>query len=215
MSHPTRAWGQPPSHPTQAWGQPPYGMPGSGVPSTTYGPPQVYGPGPMDFFQAVVQGDIPMVRIDASKPLPWVPNSPNVATDYRDFTATLTNGAVGTPVSLSIDFDYPVRVFHLMGWSASTNGTGLPVGATPLSVFRVLFARGLSTQTERLTSGETLASNILGTAQRPRVIPGDGWLFANSALTITITPLIANMTIDVTVAGFALRAPMTGVYPNR
>ena len=135
---------------------------------------------------------------------PFVSTNPNVGTQVRFYSNGILNQAVNTEVIATIQFDIPCRLVALNGAAFSTAvGNALPVGVGPRDCF--LF-RLEYTQGDRLHVSQRIASTVLGTSERPGEVGGVGWTFDQGATVIIgITPLIANLRIDVTLHCLEMR----------
>lgn len=119
----------------------------------------------------------------------------------RDYTAGLVptdaDYAVGTEATRVIRFDIPGTAVAVNGAAFPTQaGNAFPIGIGPRGcwLFRMEYTTG-----ERLQISERLAELFVGTAERPGEIGGDGWeIDQGAAMIIGITPLMANLRIDLT-----------------
>jgi hypothetical protein len=134
-------------------------------------------------------------------PRPLIPVSANgdIAMMFFTRTARFANIGAGIPTPVQLGFDTPAAVYARTAGLRTANGTALTVSyANPLDLFDVIFTRQASGNLLDVTSG--MGSTLLGTAERPAYIGGRGWQFDNgNSLTITVTPSIAGLIIDITV----------------
>lgn len=145
------------------------------------------------------------------EPKPLMPYADNIGWVPRDRTATFTNPTVGQESALTLGFSTPSVCYALTGSAIPSDGTtGLPVGYNPLDTFRVQvkYSQGDLWQTD-----PTLARNVLGTAEFPRLVGARAWrLDAGTSLRLTVTPLVANLTIDVTL--WIIETPGSNIAPS-
>jgi hypothetical protein len=138
---------------------------------------------------------------------PFYPTAPLFSTNPRtghqvrrymaELLPTAADYAVGSEALRSVGFDIPVRLVAINGAAFPTGaGNAFPIGQGPRTCW--LF-RSEYTQGDRLDVSASLASNVVGTAERPGEIGAQGWtLYAGATLQVGITPLLANLRIQVT-----------------
>lgn len=136
---------------------------------------------------------------------PFFSTRPDVGYQPRYYSLEVLNQAAGTEVIANIPFDLPCRVVALNGAAFSTaQGNALPVGVGPRDcfLFRMEYTTG-----DRLHINARIASLYLGTAERPGEIGGVGYTIDGGTVTIGITPLIANLRINVALHCVEMRGP--------
>jgi hypothetical protein len=155
-------------------------------------------------------GPVKWVRYPFFPTAPFYSTDPNVGYQTRYYSALLISTeadyTVGTEAIRTIQFDIPSRLIAINGASFNTAaGNALPVGVGPRDTF--LF-RLEYTQGDRLHINARLASTVLGTGERPGEIGGAGWTIDQGAsVVLGITPLIANLRIEVTLVCMEMRGP--------
>lgn len=156
------------------------------------------------------QGAIPWYRAPFYPTAPFYSTNPNVGYQTRFYSAELISTdadyAVGTEAIRNVQFDIPCRLIAFTGSCFSTAaGNALPVGVGPRDCW--LF-RAEYTQGDRLHVAARIASTVVGTMARPGEIGGTGWTINTGAnLTLGITPLLANLRINVTLVCMETRGP--------
>jgi hypothetical protein len=153
------------------------------------------------------QGDLPpFMRVPIWPPQVLLSTNRAVGHQTRDYGAGILNIAANLPTNQSIQFDIPVIIFAMTASVTTTDNSALAVGKDPLSLFTLLLQHSNG---EQLTAGGArLGGAIVGTAQRPRLVGGNGYVFnQGSSLIMTITPLIANLRIDIVCQCIEERGP--------
>lgn len=137
---------------------------------------------------------------------PFVSTNPRVGTQVRFYSAGTLNAVANTEVIATIQFDIPCRLIAINGAAFSTAaGNALPVGVGPRDCF--LF-RLEYTQGDRLHVTQRIASTVVGSGERPGELGSVGWTFDQGATVVLgITPLIANLRIDLSLHCLELRGP--------
>lgn len=134
---------------------------------------------------------------------PFVPFNPNVGTIVRHYSGGIVNQTAGTEVVVNVLFDIPCRLIAINGGAFTTDNSALPVGRNSLDtfLFRLAYTTG-----ERLDISERLGSTVVGTAQRPGELGHAGWsMNAGSSVQLGITPLIANLRVDIVLVCLEMR----------
>lgn len=157
-------------------------------------------------------GPVKFVRFPFYPTAPWYSTNPAVGYQVRFYSTgvlpTDTDYAVNTEMLRNIQFDIPCRLIALNGAAVLTNNLA---GANSLSeinmglqyLFRLEYTTG-----DRLHTTARLASTVVGTMTNPGEIGGHGYNIGQGAsVTIGITPLQANLRIDVTLVCLEIRAP--------
>lgn len=142
----------------------------------------------------------PHVPVD--RPRPWFPADPNIGRQVRRVVRNFSGLTAGTEVPQNIQVDTPATVYALTG-AAFNTAAGLSAG---LDSFRVRFEYITG---DRLDTVSGLGSALLGTAAFPAFIGDVGWSFdRGSAIRVFVTPLIANLAIDIAVWWIEVRGPV-------
>lgn len=156
-------------------------------------------------------GKPPWFRAPYRPTAPFYSTRPDVGYTTRFYSqginsATDADYAAGTESIRIIQFDNPaVGIWLTGGVFNNAVGNALPVSVNPLDLFLVRFEY---VQGDQLTTNARLGSNVLGTAAQPGEVGGVGWVFnTGSTVTVGITPLVANLRIDVTIACLEFRGP--------
>lgn len=192
-----------------------YGDGGYGTPSNTGAPA---GPSPGSAMPVMPKlQDLggagpapPWIRAPYYPTAPYQSTRPDVGYLTRFYRARLlsteTDYTVGTEAIRTVQFDIPGMLIAVNGSAFSTaTGNALPVGVTPRGCW---YFRAEYTQGDRLIIDATLAENVVGTMERPGQIGGFGWMINSGAnFVLGITPLIAALTIDVTLVVQEVRGP--------
>ena len=156
-----------------------------------------------DTATRLVQG-VPYQEVPVAEPMPWMPVSNDIAWGLNDRTTRFTAPTANVESQNTMGFDLPSVVYAITATVRQT--TFVPAGntfnfwesqgfASPLDTFQIQFAlsQGRTWQTTNAP-----ASTICGSAERPRFLGRTGWRFGQGAvLVVKITPLLANLTIDV------------------
>lgn len=145
------------------------------------------------------------VRVPFFPTAPFYSTSGQVGYQTRYYSGGLLNGTINTESVQIVQFDLPCRLIALNGAAVTTDGSGLPVGRSSLDtfLFRLEYTTG-----DRLHITQRLASTVLGTAQRPGELGGAGYTINQGAsVQLGITPLMANLRIDVTLVCLEMRGP--------
>lgn len=141
----------------------------------------------------------------------WFPTSPffstrpDVGYQPRFYSVEVLNATVGTETVVTIQFDLPCRVVAINGSSFNTGaGNALPVGVGPRDsfMFRMEYTTG-----DRLHINSRIASCYVGTAERPGEIGGVGYTIDGGSVSIGITPLLANLRINIALHCVEMRGP--------
>jgi hypothetical protein len=215
----------------------PYGRPLAGTPmhqqyaghgpqQTQYGDPYGYGESapPEQQRQALLsmptaaqlggQGPISFVRFPYYPTSPFYSTNPNVGYQTRFYGATLqytdADYAVGSEMIRTVQFDIPCRLIAFNGSAIYYFGSPAVVAALPLGVkandtylFRAEYTTG-----DKLHTASRLGSTVVGSDENPGEIGGAGYTIdAGASFVLGITPLIANLRIDVTLVCLEMRGP--------
>ena len=136
------------------------------------------------------------------EPRPWLAVDPGVGSQPRRYVTGITGEPANTEVISTIQIDIPGCIYALTGAAYDTVGNT----SAGLDQFLVRFEHSTG---DRLDTIEALGSALLGTAQFPALIGGVGWNFdRGSTIRVGITPLVANLRIDVVCWMIEQRGPM-------
>jgi hypothetical protein len=143
---------------------------------------------------------------------PFLSTDPNVGYQTRYYSVSLTSAdsdfVLNSETIRPLQFDIPVRLIAINGSAFNTSAAGgnaLPVGVGPRDcwLLRVEYTNG-----DRLMVNSRLASTVCGTSEQPGELGGTGWTFDQGAsVQVGITPLLANLRIDVTFQCLEMRGP--------
>jgi hypothetical protein len=141
--------------------------------------------------------DVPQwYREPVYEPRIFFPNSEHIAKQARIRSVSISNQPANTEVSQFINIDVPAVNYAISAAAIDTAGAALPAGLDPLDTFLVRFAHNSG---DRLTPISQLGSCVCGSGAFPFLIGGAGWIFdRGGSLEVGITPLRANLRIDVT-----------------
>ena len=207
--------------PNTAWN-----APGNAIQMNGYGAPpnaMPYGEeAPAPQRQAVIQMPF-AAQMGGQQPVPWVrypyyptapfySTDPNVGYQTRYYSTNLVSTDADYQVNAeairNIQFDIPARLIAINGACFNMSagaGNALPVGVGPRDpwLFRLEYTNG-----DRLMINARIASTVLGTAEQPGELGGTGWTIdQGAAVTIGLTPLLANLRIDITLVCLEMRGP--------
>ena len=164
------------------------------------------------------QQPLPFVRFPFYPTAPWYSTNPNVGYQVRYYSTTLASTdsdfTVGSEVTRTVQFDLPCRVIAFNGAAAPTDWSSPPqingVDFLPdeknmnlLYRFRVEYTTG-----DKLQTAARYASTVLGTGSYPGEIGGHGYnIDQGASLQVSLTPLLADITIDISIVCLEMRAP--------
>lgn len=159
-------------------------------------------------------GPVPFVRYPFFPTAPFYSTNPNVGYQTRFYSTgvlyTDADYSVGTEMIRSVQFDIPCRLVAFNGSAIYYFGSpavvaSLPIGVKPNDtyLFRAEYTTG-----DKLHISSRLGSTVVGSDENPGEIGGTGYTIDQGAsLTIGITPLIANLRIDITLVCLEMRGP--------
>lgn len=137
---------------------------------------------------------------------PFYSSRQDVGYQTRFYSTGVVNATAGSETLAIIQFDLPCRLIAINGSAFNTAaGNALPVGVDPRDtfLFRLEYTTG-----DKLHITQRLGSTVVGTSQRPGEIGGVGYTIDQGAsVTIGITPLLANLRIDITLVCLEMRGP--------
>jgi hypothetical protein len=134
---------------------------------------------------------------------PFYSTNPNVGYQTRYYSNGILNQAANAEVVVNIQFDLPCRLIAINGSAMDITGAGFPVGldSHDTYLFRMEYTNG-----DRLHIAARLGSTVTGSAARPGEIGGAGFTVDQGAtVQLGITPLRANLRIDITVVALEMR----------
>jgi hypothetical protein len=150
------------------------------------------------------------VRVPIYPTAPYVSTRQDVGIQPRFYGATLVSTdadyLTGSESIRIVNFDIPCVLFARAGGAFNTAvGNAFPLGVRPLDTF--LFRMEYSTG-DKLDTGPRLASTCLGSMENPGEIGGTGYVIQPGAgVVLGITPLLANLRIDITLFCMEQRGP--------
>lgn len=166
------------------------------------------------------EGDVPFVRFPFFPTAPWYSTNPSVGYQVRYYGATLlstdTDYAVNSEANRFIQFDIPCRLIAINGAAVNTAALGAAVGALStinmnLSyLFRMEYTTG-----DKLHTAARLAETVVGTMENPGEIGGHGFnIDQGASVQLGITPLIADLRVDITLVCLEMRGPRNFSSPG-
>jgi hypothetical protein len=194
-----------------------------------YGDPYAYGaeqqqPAPEHQRQALLSmptagqlggpAPISFVRFPYYPTSPFYSTNPNVGYQTRFYGQSLlytdNDYQVGSESIRVVQFDIPCRLIAFNGSALYYFGSpavvaGLPLGvkANDTYLFRAEYTTG-----DKLHTGARLGSTVVGSDENPGEIGGAGYTIdAGASFVLGITPLMANLRIDVTLVCLEMRGP--------
>lgn len=164
---------------------------------------QMGGPAPVSF-----------VRFPYYPTSPFYSTNPNVGYQTRFYGQTMlfsdADYQVGSESIRVVQFDIPCRLIAMNGSALFFFGNplvpaGLPLGvkANDTYLFRAEYTTG-----DKLHTAARLGSTVLGTDENPGELGGAGYTIdAGASFVLGITPLVANLRIDITLVCLEMRGP--------
>jgi len=154
-------------------------------------------------------GPVPFMRFPFYPTSPWMSTNPNVGYQVRYYSAGCTSAdldyAANTELIRNVQFDIPCRLIGFNG--AAIDRTGAIVYTEQTMNLQYLFRLEYTTG-DRLHTTARLASTVVGTMQNPGEIGGHGYnVDQGASVTVGITPLVANLRIDITFICLEMRPP--------
>jgi hypothetical protein len=161
---------------------------------------------------------LPFVRFPFFPTAPWYSTNPNVGYQVRYYSTSLASTDsdfnVGAESIRTVQFDLPCRVIAFNGATSPTdwstppqiNGVDFLPNITNMNLlyrFRVEYTTG-----DKLHTFPRLADTVIGRGVEPGEIGGHGYnIDQGASLQIGITPLLDEITIDVSIVCLEMRAP--------
>lgn len=146
--------------------------------------------------QRLING-VPFDMVRLGDPLAWLPFSPSIAWLSLDYTANITNQTANASTPVRLGFDTPTVIYKI--GAAVRDTSGAAIGGQFGDVLDTFLIQCVLTGSGRLfQTTPTSGSAICGTAQRPRVLDFPWRLEPGANLSVNLTPLIANLYVDVT-----------------
>jgi hypothetical protein len=166
------------------------------------------------------EGSVPFVRFPFYPTAPWYSTNPNVGYQVRFYSTSLVSTEsdyiVNSEAIRNVQFDIPCRLIGINGAAINTAALGSAVGAlleTNMNLtylFRMEYTTG-----DKLHTAARLASTVVGTMQNPGEIGGHGYnIDQGGTVSCGITPLVANLRIDITLVCLELRGPRNFTSPG-
>jgi len=159
---------------------------------------------------------VPWVRFPFFPTAPWYSTNPEVGYQVRYYSTGLVSTdsdyVVNSESSRFVQFDIPCRLVAINGAAIVTNDlTALTNQNMNLQyLFRVEYTTG-----DKLHVSPRLASTVVGTMENPGEIGGHGYnIDQGASLQIGITPLRANLRIDITLVCLEMRGPRNFSSPG-
>ncbi len=151
----------------------------------------------------------PFVRMPFWPTAPYYSTQPNVGYQPRFYTATLTSAdtdyLINNEALRIVQFDIPCV---LVGWCGSAIDTAAPANLSGLNPRDTFLFRAEYSTGDQLVTAPVLASAILGTMENPGQIGSSGYtLNPGAGLVLGLTPLLANLRIDITLICLEARGP--------
>lgn len=159
-------------------------------------------------------GQVPFVRYPFFPTAPFYSTNPNVGYQTRYYSVgvlyTDADYTVGSEMLRVAQFDIPCRLVAFNGSAINYFGVPAVVAALPVGVkpndtylFRAEYTTG-----DKLHISARLGSTVVGSDENPGEIGGTGYTIDQGAsLAIAITPLMANLRIDITLVCLEMRGP--------
>jgi len=210
---------QHPGYPGYPYGQAPPGYAQSGTMQPGV-PPLQQAPWPMPpGSQAAIQPagwpafaqspDVGWRRINASQPHIVVPTAPFISVKSMDMVKTYSGNAANVAYTDNLQFSSQPGIVAQLTAGVFTE-TDLAVGIDFLNTFTVEIVR---TNGDKLMTTSGLGGAVFGTARWPRNIGPSGWMMdLGSALSITVVPLIDDLTITLNFLTVQVYGPASFQY---
>jgi hypothetical protein len=135
---------------------------------------------------------------------PFYSSREDVGYQTRYYSGGIVNATANSETIVVVQFDLPCRLIAINGSAFSTAaGNALPVGVGPRDcfLFRLEYTTG-----DRLMITQRMASTVCGTGELPGELGGTGYTIDQGAsVTLGITPLLANLRVDVTLVCLEMR----------
>lgn len=178
------------------------------VPGSPYGEPSALISMPTA-GQMGGQQPVPWIRYPFYPTAPWYSTNPNVGYQVRYYSTgiidTDADYTINSESIRTVQFDLPCRVVAINGAAIRTNDLlALNLNTMNLQyLFRVEYTMG-----DKLHTTQRLAASVLGIGNEPGEIGGHGYnIDQGASLVVGITPLSANLRIDITFVCLEMRAP--------
>ena len=161
----------------------------------------------------------PFARYPFFPTAPWYSTNPNVGYQVRYYSTSLASSdsdfTVGSEAVRSVQFDLPCRVIAFNGsasptsWASPPQINGVDFLPSTQNMNLLYRFRAEYTTGDKLHTNARLAASVLGTGSEPGEIGGHGYnIDQGASLQIGITPLLASITIDISIVCLEMRAPM-------
>ena len=155
------------------------------------------------------EGPLPFARFPFFPTAPWYSTNPNVGYQVRYYSTGLNpldqDYSVGSESVRNVQFDIPVRLIAINGAAVNTQDI---TQITEQNMNLTYLFRAEYTTGDKLHTAARLAATVVGTSRNPGEIGGHGYnIDQGASLSLGITPLFANMKIDITFVCLEMRAP--------
>ena len=152
---------------------------------------------------------VPFVRFPFYPTAPWYSTNPNVGYQVRFYSAgcqsTDADYTVGSELIRNTQMDIPGRIIAING--ACVDRTGAIVYTEETMNLQYLYRLEYTTG-DRLHTTARLAASVLGSGRYPGEIGGHGYnVDQGASVTCGITPLVANLRIDISYVALEMRPP--------
>jgi hypothetical protein len=162
----------------------------------------------------------PYVRVPFFPTSPYLSTNPNVGFQVRYYGATListdTDYTIGGESSRFVQFDIPCRLVAINGAAINTAAIGSAVGALSTINMNLTYLFRLEYTTgDKLHTRARLANTVVGTMENPGEVGAFGYnIDQGASLQLGITPLAANLRIDITLVCLEMRGPRNFSAPG-
>lgn len=152
---------------------------------------------------------LPFIRFPFFPTAPWYSTNPNVGYQTRFYStgilSTDSDYLIGSETIRPVQFDIPCRLVAING--ASFNAED-PTIVTENNMNLLYLLRCEYTTGDKLHTFPRLASTVAGTMRNPGELGGHGYNIDQGAtLLVGITPLVADLRIDITFVCLEMRGP--------
>jgi hypothetical protein len=152
---------------------------------------------------------LPFVRFPFFPTSPWYSTNPNVGYQTRFYSCGIASSdadfQVGSEVTRPVQFDLPCRVIAINGSCVDEGDVSrfTEQNMNLAYLFRVEYSTG-----DKLHVFPRLAATVVGTMRNPGEIGGHGYnIDQGASVQLGITPLIADLRIDITLVCLEMRGP--------
>ena len=148
----------------------------------------------------------PFMRTNIWPPQLLLSTNSQVAHQTRVYTTGILNQPLNAQAQVVLQFDIPCIVFAMTAACVNTGAPAFGVPGSGLDTFTINLEH---TNGDRLTTQPAIASTVMGSAQLPALVGGNGWVFdRGSGLVVQLVPLVnATQRIDVAFYAIEERGP--------